>query len=570
LISKSVKFAQKWPFNRLNFFVTRLLHNHGNGDFYDFQNFFDLFLETQVCNLRECLLEWLFRSRVCSSAGKINTNSLTADLKLKNSSYNEGENWVNIELTSLAENANVNATLPAYETVPDATVYNDADSIIDLISLLPGENVLSLDKVRWCVQAGKSTDSIPQPCPGCLAITTYRVILLSPRKLGARSIALPNVNYYETINERSDNRVKMINRQAEDRTVGQHSRFGVPRYFSMTSVPLSAIFRANTAQVRNTFFIIAKDFRVIRIILSCAIASNHCPLVSGTSINESSDSPSAPPPSPAPPSLSPPASSASASAATPVSSSTSTAIGATLSGASTHVEPCPAAIQKKGDGAHVNSRSEGLNHGNKSLVLHDKQVECNGSSSAAQIHHQGQGHAQGHVQGQGQGLRDGSNDKKVDQLNDNNNPDSHHSNARSDKHGNSSNHNNNSNSNNNHNKGVNHNITINNVNTSRHKSNEISSTSTSHPSSSSSTTSSSRAENLIITLHRLAFYLSSKTALKPFAFHYQKRFNHDGWQYCDLMAEYKRQGLLSLPEWKVRNNTSLLTKCFLCNLLFFG
>lgn len=546
------------------FFVNRLLHNHGNGDFYDFQNFFDLFLETQVCNLRECLLEWLFRSRVCSSAGKINTNSLTADLKLKNSSYNEGENWVNIELTSLAENANVNATLPADEAVPDATVYNDADSIIDLISLLPGENVLSLDKVRWCVQAGKSTDSIPQPCPGCLAITTYRVILLSPRKLGARSIALPNPTHknYETNNERTDSRVKMKNRQAEDRTVGQHSRFGVPRYFSMTSVPLSAIFRANTAQVRNTFFIIAKDFRVIRIILSCAIASNHCPLVSGRSMNESSDSPSAPP-SPALPSLPLPAS----STATPVSSSTSTAIDAIFSGASTHIEPCPAVIQKKGDGAHLNAGNESINHGNKSHSLHNNQVECNGSSSAAQIHHHGQG--QGHVQGQGQ--RDGSNDKKVDQLNDNNNLGSHHNNARSDKHGNSSNHNhnhNNSNSNNNHNKSVNHNITINNVNTSRHKSNEISSTNASHSSSSSSSTSSSsRAENLIITLHRLAFYLSSKTALKPFAFHYQKRFKHDGWQYCDLMAEYKRQGLLSLPEWKVRNNFSLKTKCLLCCLL---
>lgn len=276
-------------------------------------------------------------------------------------------------------------------------------------------------------------------------------------------------------------------------------------------------------------------------------------------MNESSDSPYAPP-SPAPHSLSPPAS----AAATPVSSSTSTAIGATLSGASTHIEPCPAVIQKKGDGAHLNSGSEGFTHGNKSHILHSNQVECNGSSSAAQIHHQG------HVQGQGQ--RDGGNNKRVDQLdqlNDDNNLDSHHSNTRSDKHGSSSNHNNYSNSNNNHNKGFNHNITINNVNTSRHKSNEISSTSTSH-SSSSTTSSSSRAENLIITLHRLSFYLSSKTALKPFAFHYQKQFKHDGWQYCDLMAEYKRQGLLSLPEWKVRISFSFQTKCFFCNLLFVG
>ena len=463
---------------------------------------------------------------------------------------------MNIELTSLAENANVISTLPADETFSDATVYYDADSIIDLISLLPGENVLSLDKVRWCVQAGKSTDSIPQPCPGCLAITTYRVILLSPRKLGARSIALPILNHNVTNNERTDSRVKIKNRQAEDRTVGQHSRFGVPRYFSMTSVPLSAIFRANTAQIRNTFFIIVKDFRVIRIILSSAIASNHCPLVSGRNLNESSDSHVA-----APPPLSLPASSSSsASAATPVIRSTSTAIGPALSGTSTHIEPCPDVIQKKGDGAHLNSGSEGFSHGNKSHVLHNNHVECNGSSSAAQIPHQGP------VQGQGQ--RDGSNNKKVDQLNDNNNLDSHHSNARSDSHGNSNNHNNNnSNSNNNHNKSVNHNITINNVNTSRHKSNEIFSINTSHSSSSSSTTSSSsRAENLIITLHRLAFYLSSKTALKPFAFHYQKRFQHDGWQYCDLMAEYKRQGLLGLPEWKVRNIFSLQTKCLLWSL----
>ena len=42
----------------------RLLLNNGNGNFYDFQDFFHLFLDTQVSNLRECLLEWLYQSQV--------------------------------------------------------------------------------------------------------------------------------------------------------------------------------------------------------------------------------------------------------------------------------------------------------------------------------------------------------------------------------------------------------------------------------------------------------------------------------------------------------------------------
>ena len=271
-----------------------MLLNHGNGDYYDFQNFFDLFLETQVCNLRECLLEWLFRSRISLSSNKTVANSLTADLKLPGIPpipFNETvENWVNVELTSLVDNnVNVSATLPLDETIRDPVVYTDADSITDLITLLPGENILSLDKMRWCVQATKTTDTVPQPCPGCLVITTYRVILLSPRKLGARSLALhnnPTSNQCETNNDQTGNRVKMRSNEAEHKTLGQHSRYGVSRYFSMTSVPLSAIFRANVAQTRNTFFIVSKDFRVIRIILSCAIASNHCPAVSGRNIND--------------------------------------------------------------------------------------------------------------------------------------------------------------------------------------------------------------------------------------------------------------------------------------------
>lgn len=45
------------------FIAPRLKLNMDNGDFYDFHDFFNLFLETQVCNLRECLSEWLIRAR---------------------------------------------------------------------------------------------------------------------------------------------------------------------------------------------------------------------------------------------------------------------------------------------------------------------------------------------------------------------------------------------------------------------------------------------------------------------------------------------------------------------------
>ena len=550
----------------------RLLLNHGNGDYYDFQNFFDLFLETQVCNLRECLLEWLFRSRVSLSSSKTVANTLTADLKLPGIPgipFNETvENWVNVELTSLVDNVNVSATFPLDETVPDPVVYTDADSIIDLITLLPGENILSLDKMRWCVQATKTTDTVPQPCPGCLVITTYRVILLSPRKLGARSIALhknPTSNPHKTNNDQTGNRVKMKNNEAEHKTLGQHSRYGVSRYFSMTSVPLSAIFRANVAQTRNTFFIVSKDFRVIRIILSCAIASNHCPAVSGNgrNINDgacaSADNggvtPSTTPSNSAslssspshPPSLLPSQSSSSSASAT-ISHSNGVTNNITVSGLSSNNKNNLNVDDKKNDTHDRNSVNEMLNHENNNKMALD-------TNNTTATHANQSAHGYGQGQGHGQGQREGNNSKIVDHSSystskttaDIHNSTSNRNHNNNNNNNTNNNHNHNHNHNTNHNKSSNHSINnSSSTNLSHQRNNDVTNNNSNHISS-----SSSRAENLIITLHRLAFYLSSKIALKPFAYHYRKRFEHDGWQYCDLMGEYRRQGLLNHPEWKV-------------------
>ena len=544
----------------------RLLLNHGNGDYYDFQNFFDLFLETQVCNLRECLLEWLFRSRISLSSSKINANSLTADLKLPGIPFNEVENWVNVELTSLVDNVNVSGTLPFDETIPDPVVYTDADSIIDLITLLPGENILSLDKMRWCVQATKTTDTVPQPCPGCLVITTYRVILLSPRKLGARSIALHNnqiSNEYKTNNDQIGNRLKKKNKEAEKKTLRQHSRYGISRYFSMTSVPLSAIFRANIAQTRNTFFIVSKDFRVIRIVLSCAIASNHCPAVSGRNINDgtcvgtdhvgvtpSTSNPSSLSSPSNPPSHIPSHSSSSSSSSATISLSNGVGFtnNITVSGLDNNNKDNLNIDDKKNDAHNRNSGNEIINRENNNKMLFD---ENNATTHANQS-----AHAHGH--GYGQGQREGNNYKIVDHssYSTNKTTDTHNNtinrnqnnNNNNNYHNNNHNYNNSNTVNNNHNKSSNHSISnsSSSTNSSHQRNNDALNNNSNHISS-----SSSRAENLIITLHRLAFYLSAKIALKPFAYHYRKQFEHDGWQYCDLMGEYRRQGLLNHPEWKV-------------------
>ena len=48
--------------------------NNVKGDYYDFHDFFHLFMGTQVSSLRECLLEWLYQSQIISTDKKRSTH----------------------------------------------------------------------------------------------------------------------------------------------------------------------------------------------------------------------------------------------------------------------------------------------------------------------------------------------------------------------------------------------------------------------------------------------------------------------------------------------------------------
>ena len=53
--------------------------------------------------------------------------------------------------------------------------YSDADSISDMINILPHEIISSVDRVKWCIQSCKSLlENNSCTCPGSLVLTNYR------------------------------------------------------------------------------------------------------------------------------------------------------------------------------------------------------------------------------------------------------------------------------------------------------------------------------------------------------------------------------------------------------------
>ena len=183
----------------------RLLLNNGNGNFYDFQDFFHLFLDTQVSNLRECLLEWLYQSQVqvlkesrssvavMSGPDCMISTDRAMDInhsynqkeeekekdehherEKKNLVSNKAEELKKFEKICLADDCQAgtdnnifdekNSNNEENETLE---YYTDADSISDMINILPHEIISSVDRVKWCVQSCKSLiENNSCTCPG--------------------------------------------------------------------------------------------------------------------------------------------------------------------------------------------------------------------------------------------------------------------------------------------------------------------------------------------------------------------------------------------------------------------
>jgi len=170
--------------------LVNMLRLNDNGKVIDFQAFFNLFIETQVSNLRECLQEWLYQARLL-------------------------------------------------EEMDDFTGSGKFVKVEEVVNLLPGE-ILALDvleRIHWCVHAGKASG--PMPLPGALHITNYRLIFNSMRKTTSK-------------------------------TQTRHSRYDIPNFFQMTSIPLCSIMKVQLVPPRNYICIYAKDYRVIRVSLSSA------------------------------------------------------------------------------------------------------------------------------------------------------------------------------------------------------------------------------------------------------------------------------------------------------------
>lgn len=465
-------------------------------------------------SLSECLEEWLYQSKVVTSHA-LKGVSIRAETAYSTGVGGSSTDGTNVVANTVTRNGSPRISDKHSSSSGDGSdnKYIDADSIENMIALIPGESIVSVDRMRWCVHMGKTSEPTQQPHPGCIVITTYRVVLLSPRKLDART------HLEETGMQRG----------------GGGDRYNIPKFFRMTSVPLSAIFRVQVAQPRNILCITVKDYRVIRVTLSNRICLGmKADVVCKSKIGESSDR---------------------IKNASRLSNSDINAIAPTAPIESTPSPLSPPANYTTNTGSSISP-----NHSRVERSYPDSSIggtlDCDVITSRDDVAEQspgvGDNKYRNHVN-----IRSSTDaaspvgsrgDVNILNANTSSNLDvSFHSNAL----GNGAN--------------VNYvrtitTTTVTNINGSGQVStvSSISSNNVAPPPPSinmnGSPISPSRAEALAMALHRLAFYQSSKTIEKPFAYGCISRYGHDGWAHCDLMAEYSRQGILGQSEWKVRES----------------
>jgi hypothetical protein len=549
----------------------RLQLNMDNGDFYDFHDFFNLFLETQVCNLRECLLEWLLRARGAGTGNRVQIPRSPDQVVLFPTDESVSTDALKEITLTECDSAEYDMKTSHTANSDHLVLHTDADSITDLISLIPGEAVISVDKMRWCVHVGRVQDPAPQPYPGCMVTTNYRVVLLSPRRLGLRSTPTSPVRKKGS-EEKEGPSGQFEGVQCCDGTT--HSRYGTPRYFSMTSVPLSSIFRLYVAQPRNVFCIVVKDFRVIRIVVSSGVSGGLKSAVNMTAVTSSSSSNSS----------SGPYMNGVADEGAALSETSDGAAGG-------RVDAGPGVLQIDGG---VSSGQKSMDNSTGRRSSSDAAAGSVGnarhSNGAESDHRVGVVTANGSV---GIDIRNMMNEKVHRANNDiGNHGDSYsddtshgHNKSKASSNGNdnasvsdshynmrdavqSASNGNNSSSSSNNNQNSSHNNNTSNGNDVTHNNSDIRNNnngsngtknifnqsnyrSTPH-SINNGPLSPTRAESLVITLNRLCFQHPSKPVDRPFAFRYAIRLRHDGWSHSDILTEYRRQGLLEGSEWKVQ------------------
>lgn len=110
-----------------------------------------------------------------------------------------------------------------------------------IVRLLPGEIISFMppEKVHWCVSGGAKVGHSAVIFPGRICATNYRIIFLSSRKASGLQQA-------------------------------GHSRYDIPSFFNMVSLPLATIQRLYIAAPRSSLYIVGKDYRCLRVTLSGA------------------------------------------------------------------------------------------------------------------------------------------------------------------------------------------------------------------------------------------------------------------------------------------------------------
>ena len=462
-------------------------------------------------SLSECLEEWLYQSKIVTSHA-LKGGPVRTEVAYSPHVAGSSSDGANLVANSVTRNGSSRISDKHSSSSRDDfdDKYIDADSTENMISLIPGESIVSVDRMRWCVHMGKTSEPTQQPHPGCIVITTYRVVLLSPRKLDAR----------------------MHSEEVGMQRGGGGDRYVTPKFFQMTSVPLSAIFRVQVAQPRNILCITVKDYRVIRVTLSNRIClGTKASVVCKSKIGESPSGTHG-----------------------RHSNSDSRIANSDINDLTpSPLSPKASHIMNQGTGPSINpnhSRVErsyadsGIGGTQDGDVIASRDDVAGTSSEANSEDNKYRNHVS--IRGSNDASSQDGSRSDVNTSNATSSLDgSIHSNA----HANGAN--------------VNYVRTITTTTVTHSNGSGQVSTISSISSNNVATPppninmnggpiSPSRAEALAMALHRLAFYQSSKTIEKPFAYGCITRYGHDGWAHCDLMAEYSRQGILGQSEWKVR------------------
>jgi Ca2+-binding EF-hand superfamily protein len=129
-----------------------------------------------------------------------------------------------------------------FQATSDDSEAMTSQRLAKIIRLLPGEIISFMppEKVHWCVSGGsKAGGHNAVIFPGRICATNYRIVFLSSRK---------SPGWQQS----------------------GHSRYEIPAFFNMISMPLATLHKLYIAAPRSSIYLVGKDYRCLRVTLSGA------------------------------------------------------------------------------------------------------------------------------------------------------------------------------------------------------------------------------------------------------------------------------------------------------------